>query len=418
MFTHYISTPVPIVAVLLFAAIPVSSLMIPRPPRSLPDAGPRIRRQIGNMNAASDLYGIGIRTGAYLQILGMLLSCGREQNRSRVGIKLLSSALCLTILLSWTVLVCGQSLSPCEAWLVLSLANAYATPRSAAMKHPDSKTHKGGVALLFALLSTVWQNVSLMWFFSTLVLQLPTLDTKNLVWFFTAVDVSGWFRIVMLCYSTVYCLFLPVEIIEYLGLLRRTFVDWAGVKNADNHRERSCKWAPLMRNIARVVRRLEDNRVSKKVYEWTDSFCEWVLGMTDDMEIEDREEKLRKFQQNSRRFWVILGVVTLVLTIAGIEKTIDYNDLSPQNDLSQPGQAIPFILGIITVIEGLASACKPEAPSLPVTESDSDTDVPFRGEPVNTPASSSSWWKVWLPGKEGDVTSSSRKEETEATSVQ
>lgn len=369
------------------------------------------------MNAASDLYGVGIRTGAYLQILGMLLSCAREQNRSRIGIKLLSSALCLTILLSWTVLVSHQSLSPCEAWLVLSLANAYATPRSAAMKHADSKSHRGGVALFFALLSTVWQTVSLMWFFATLVLQLPTLETKNLVWFFTAVDVAGWFRIVMLCYSTIYCLFLPLEIIEYLGLLRRTFVDWAGVKNAAM--ERSCKWAPLMRDIARVVRWLEDNRVFKQVYALTDMFFEWFLGITEGMETDEVEEILRKFQRNCRRFWVLLGVVTLVLTIAGIEKTIDYNNLSPQNDLSQPGQAIPFILGIITVMEGLASAWKPEESGLPpVADSDSGTDeVPSRGEPVNTPASSSSWWKVWLPGKEGDVTSSSRKEKTEATSV-
>lgn len=55
-------------------------------------------------------------------------------------------------------------------------------------------------------------------------------------------------------------------------------------------------------------------------------------------------------------------MIILVLTIAGVEKIIGYNDLSPQNDLSQPGQLIPFVLGIITVIEGLSSAWKPEPP--------------------------------------------------------
>ena len=53
-------------------------------------------------------------------------------------------------------------------------------------------------------------------------------------------------------------------------------------------------------------------------------------------------------------------MVILVMTIVGVEEIISYNGLSPQNDLSQPGQMIPFVLGIITLIEGLASACKPE----------------------------------------------------------
>jgi hypothetical protein len=44
----------------------------------------------------------------------------------------------------------------------------------------------------------------------------------------------------------------------------------------------------------------------------------------------------------------------------GVEKIIAYNDLSPQNDISKPGQIIPLVLGIITVLEGIASAVFPE----------------------------------------------------------
>ena len=58
-----------------------------------------------------------------------------------------------------------------------------------------------------------------------------------------------------------------------------------------------------------------------------------------------------------RCFW---GFFILAMTVVGVEKIISFNDLSPQKSLSRPGQMIPFVLGIITVIEGVASACMPK----------------------------------------------------------
>ena len=171
----------------------------------------RVRRQNGNPNAAGDLYGIGIRVGAYLQVLGMLLSCFRNHKNSRVGMKLISSAVCVSLLSSMTVLVSNQNISPCEAWLILSLINAYGTPRSAAINHACNE--KGGIAMLFAGISVVWQGVFFMWFFVTLVHKLPLLGTNNQVWFFTAVDILGWFRILMLVYSCFCCLLLPFQVV-------------------------------------------------------------------------------------------------------------------------------------------------------------------------------------------------------------
>ena len=113
-----------------------------------------IRQENGNSNAASDIYGLGIRIAAYLQVLGMLLSCICYKKRSRAGIKLLSSAVCVALLSTWTSFVCRGEISSCEAWLILSLISAYGTPRSAAIKHWDTKD-RGGIAFAFALLSLV-----------------------------------------------------------------------------------------------------------------------------------------------------------------------------------------------------------------------------------------------------------------------
>lgn len=167
-----------ILALLSINAIPVYSLMASSQ-RKLPvqadSTSYYARRQNGNSDAAGDLYGIGIRVSAYLQILGMLLSCLRSNKRSRTGIKLWSSAVCVSLLSSLTALVCNRSISPCEAWLVFSLVNAYGTPRSAAINKMGKK--KGGIAVLFAGISLVWQSVLF------IVHTLPLLGTHNRVWF-------------------------------------------------------------------------------------------------------------------------------------------------------------------------------------------------------------------------------------------
>src|SRR5579862_4901135 len=98
MFMRNLSTDLGILALLSLIASPVYSFPIPSPPDLLApnDQGPYLsRRQNGNSDAAGDLYGIGMRVGVYLQVFGMLLSCLRDEKRSRVGIQLLSSAICL-----------------------------------------------------------------------------------------------------------------------------------------------------------------------------------------------------------------------------------------------------------------------------------------------------------------------------------
>ena len=287
MFAHDILTALIVATLLALIPFPVYTVMTSSSPNL---ATPNIRRQNGSAEAAADLYGLGIRVGAYLQVFGMLLSCIGYQKRSRTGIKLLSSAVCVAILASWTAFVCRREISPCEAWLVLSLVNAYGTPRSAAIKHWNTKDG-GGVAFGFALVSLVWQSVSFMWFFATLFHQLPILGTNNRVWLFTAVDISGWFRILMLVYSSLCCLYLPVEIVSYLLLIRTAFCSWTGTKTIrerqDNEsvdetsgvHEQFWTWGGFMRSIARLSKHMEENIVFKlKILLSTVPLCHhWPL---------------------------------------------------------------------------------------------------------------------------------------------
>ena len=126
-----------LLALVPFVATPTYSRAIPSDGQFTllePEQGLElIPRQSGNPSAAGDLYGIGLRLGAYLQIIGMLLACVDSQKRSRVGIKLLSSSVCLSLFTAWTILVAESALSPCEAWLILSLTAAYGAPRHAAL---------------------------------------------------------------------------------------------------------------------------------------------------------------------------------------------------------------------------------------------------------------------------------------------
>ena len=340
---------------------------------SLNFAARNVQPKNGSANAASDLYGLGMRVGVYLQVLGMLLYCFGSHKRSRSGIKLLSSAVCLAFLSSWTAYVTLQEISPCEAWLVLSLINAYGTPRRAAIKHWN-KRDGGGIGFALSAVSVVWESISLMWFFTTLFRQLPLLGTKNLIWFFGAVDVSRWFRVLMLIYSSFCCIVLIFQVPRYLLLFHSAFSVWAGANESGDEEDtelsdvstyvsdRSWTWGWFTRKIASIFKRLVENRIFKKVSDGNYWVYQRLFGMKKSMTIEQRQKRWERGQNIVRHFWVIWGLFVLALTIAGVEKIVEYNQLSPQNDLSQPGQMIPLVLGVITLIEGGATACMPTPP--------------------------------------------------------
>jgi hypothetical protein len=356
------------------------------------------RRQNGNSDAAGDLYGIGIRTGAYLQIFGMLLACIRSPKRTRVGIKLLSSAICVALLSSLTVLIYRRNISPSEAWLVLSLTNAYATPKAAALNSSGLKS--GGVAQLFCSISGIWQDILLIWFFTTVIKDLPLLGTANQVWIFAPVDLFGGFRIVMIIYSVLCCLWLPVEVVCCLYLTTERFKEWTEGQTGDVIEGQPSRtgparhwpskhWSTCMTRLADFLTHLNDNQFVQKFQDAIDAHSDKFLDVTiynpkfkvffPQFNPWDEKERAEYFEMMFRRTMCVWGLMILVLTIAGVEKIIQYNNLAPQNDLSRPGQTIPFVLGIITIIEGTASACIPEALKPRLKETRHEVDDSRRG---------------------------------------
>jgi hypothetical protein len=389
--------------VVLLLVILATTLALPTPSQQIPKVGPpstapiHIRRQNGNSDAASDLYGLGIRVSAYLQVLGMLLSCLRDHNRSRIGIKLLSSAVCVALLASWTVLGIHQTSSPCEAWLVLSLINAYGTARSTAINDTGKKT--GGIAIMFAATSLFWQDILFLWFFSTLYRDLPRLGTYNLVWFFGAVDISGWFRIILLLYSCACALLVPFQAAEYVRLGATRFKSWTeGMRSHRNEgsetRPRTtngrgkCRglvkaWCFLVQKLSDACMKIQSNAVFETIRNWNDYVLDKITGINDDMSQPERKKIADKWARWVRLGRCFHGFVILALTIAGVEKIIDYNNLSPTNDLSRPGQLIPFVLGVITFLEGASNACMPSPRQK--TSGDSDGVESLRGSVIEIP---------------------------------
>jgi len=405
-----------LVTLALFTAIPLLSLALPfdvvTPDSPASQVNPSlIQRTNGNPQAAGDLYGVGLRVGAYLQIFGMLFSCVRTENRSRDGILLLSSSVCLSLFLALTILMSRRDLSPCETWLILSLTAAYGAPRFFAFR--EKSEPKAGVATVCCLLSLLWQHVLYFWFWTTLYEQLPLLGTANLAWFFVPVDLAGWFRTFMLVATCIDAVLTAAAIGPYVDLILIRFVFWTGAEvSAEDGHQTGNSWDQMLYDLGRLAQRLQDKQRYKNFVGFGDEVLSQVVsqllrivnssiivnrlsGIVDsgrglikrvlriegrnsacadttagpymdpnDAElnaaIADLEQAKRRLQERKQRN-LFKGFAILVLTIAGVEKIIEYNSLHPTADLSTPGQVIPFILGIITIIVGLSHAIRPSS---------------------------------------------------------
>lgn len=120
-----------------------------------------------------------------------------------------------------------------------------------------------------------------------------------------------------------------------------------------------------MLNFANFLVYLEESHISRAIQYFTLGIC-WakLINVTvykfkkfNPWDTQAKHDYMEKCIRLTLCAW---GFIILILTIAGVEKIIDYNQLAPQNDLTKPGQIIPFVLGIITVVEGAASASMPK----------------------------------------------------------
>ena len=264
------------------------------------------KRANGNPVAASDLYGLGVRVGLYLQSVGMLFSAARMHRKSGSGVKFLASVNIIAILSSWTVLVRNKVISPCEAWLVITLTSALTVPAWAALCNPYTVAGEGiGVFLLLG--ATEWNIIASLRFWAKSYAELPLLHTSNQAWMFKPVSMTGWFRVVMLVnYSISLLVSIPVIVVAII----------------------------IMGSASQA----------------------WLAGKITDGSV---DENLVPFCKKLTYYVVFQGFSIFIGTIAGAEMIIKENGLSPATDLSHPGQAIPFVIGIIQLVDGLVSLVRP-----------------------------------------------------------
>jgi hypothetical protein len=153
-------------------------------------------------------------------------------------------------------------------------------------------------------------------------------------------------------------LLIPYAIGPYLNMALERFVDWTCTNDSAGCDLRSANvWTRFLVRAGNGAKAIREN---KFFYAFVHLGDNWkpVSELTEP----ERQAEAEKVSRVLRRWRIglsIWGFVILVLTIVGVEKIILYNDLSPTSDLSQPGQNIPFVLGIITLLVGASHALQP-----------------------------------------------------------
>lgn len=297
--------------------------------------------QVGNPDAAQDLYGLGVRIGFYLQALGMLLymysgeigdneNNGGENNSNEnnsnnndrnsnsgeqnigerhsgenygQGLKVASGTITVSILAAWFRFAARGLFSPCEAVIVLLLLISLYFPAKLTLSNP--RTIIGEMVGLIALLLVELGTCSaLLWTFARLVITLPVLGTENVVFFFAKVALDGWFRVAAL----VYCVFdAATSIIFVYRVMGVTKIAWCYYNDPTRPNKESRE----------TIDRIEEIMNRKPLKKETQYFS-WIL-------------------------WLLI--------VVSVEVTIYWNNLSPSNDLQTPGQLMPLITGTIIVID-------------------------------------------------------------------
>ncbi|KAH7108693.1 hypothetical protein B0J11DRAFT_449544 [Dendryphion nanum] len=262
----------------------------------------------GNTTLASDLYGDGVRIGIYLQVLGMLLCCIRHKQS---GIKLASSSTILALLAAWSVRISKEDLSPVEAWIVLAIIGLIWVPTIAALVAPTNMVGEG-VATTALAVALIWHTFAMIAFWSTLFKSLPQLGTQNMMFFLGRVNIKGRVSEFMVAVGGGQIFILAPSLIIFLIMIRR------GTKA-------------------------------------------WLRGEKE-LDIESLHQEKRWMKKSQQRVVAYLGVLGLLgwtVGIIAVELMIRWNGLVPVKDLSQPGQLVPFVTGIIICTDAFVGLLQP-----------------------------------------------------------
>jgi hypothetical protein len=251
----------------------------------------QLNARAGNENAGSDIYGIDIRIGFYLQ--GIAFTMNAFTSEARKGMLLAATTVQVAILTSLSVLIARDIISPAETLIILDMIIFPLLPAMLALVSLDSAGQ--GLGILLFVINAVWAQVLMTWFWAKGYNTLPLLGTSNAAFILTQVSITGWFRTFSLIYSCIGCFGVSFIIPFGAYLLRHSF---ASFEDADREFE-----SPAYFNVILTV---------------------------------------------IPSFAVVLLFFTVPFLVVAAEKMIQWNDLSPTTDLSAPGQVIPFAVGVVT----------------------------------------------------------------------
>ncbi|KAB8224356.1 hypothetical protein BDV33DRAFT_188320 [Aspergillus novoparasiticus] len=281
------------------------------------------RDEIGNSEAAQDLYGLGVRLGFYMQALSMILYIYGDKKNYGKGLKIASGTTTISVLASWFSFAIEQQFSPSEAIVVLMILMGLILPAKDTLLNPNTIMGEmiGLIALLFSELGIC---AGLLWTLSTLVHTLPRLGTPNLVFFFYPVSLTGWFRYLALVYcvldaATSLCV--AYRMIRILHIAWECYMDGRTAANA--------------KEIEMIVETIKWNKKSNDRPHGGDNQDSW--------------NKHRPPLHSQIMMWL-----NLIFMIVAVETTLVWNHLTPLNDLRSPGQLIPFVTGIILLIDSVS----------------------------------------------------------------
>jgi hypothetical protein len=254
-----------------------------------------------------------------MQTIGMLMSLVSDEQPK---FKFAAATTSIAVLLSWTILAQRKSFSACEAWLILSIIGTFVFPGGAALCNIQDVAGEA-VGIVAIWISILWLFSSIIWLFASLLYHLPTLETSNTVWIFVQEPIDGWFRILML---VVGCILLTISFFTAFTsatLVRKAMLAWC----ADDPEE-------------------------------VDTKIPWMKSEATKGEAQKIEATKSKALKSFRYSQCSAGLLMWVFAIVSSEKIIQWNGLSPENDLSRPCQAIPLVVGILILMDGIGDLFK------------------------------------------------------------
>lgn len=122
----------------------------------------QVNAEVGNQNAGSDIYGIGVRVGFYLQ--GIAFTMNAFTSETRKGILLPTISVQAAILVSLSVLLARDSISLAEVLIILDILSFTMLPTMLAVVSIDSAGQGLGISLF--VISILWTQILNTWFWA------------------------------------------------------------------------------------------------------------------------------------------------------------------------------------------------------------------------------------------------------------